>query len=68
MFDSCEVHVDIECADMIQKFFVVLAQILLAQLMIGLEGLARVDLQDVARVGSLMALLLVDSLDVLLDR
>ena len=68
LFDSCEVHVDIECADMIQHFFVVLAQILLAQIMVGLEGLALVFLQDVARVGSLMALLLVDSLDVLFDR
>ena len=53
---------------MIQQFFVLLAQILLAQIMVGLEGLARVDLQDVARVGSLMALLLVDSLDELLAR
>ena len=63
LFDSCEVHVDIECADMIQHFFVGLAQILLAHLMVGLEGLALVDLQDVLHVGSLMALLLMESLD-----
>ena len=66
LFDSCEVHVDIECADMIQHFFVGLAQILLAQLMVGLEGLALVDFQDFARVGSLMPLLLMVSLDILL--
>ena len=53
---------------MIQQFCVVLAQILLAQLMVGLEGPAYVFLQDVAHVGSLMALLLVDSLDELLAR
>ena len=68
LFDSCEVHVDIECADMIQQVFVVLTQILLAQIMVALEGLALVDLQDVARVGSLMPLLLMVSLDTLLAR
>ena len=50
-------------AGIINKAYVVLTQILLAQIMVGLEGLALVFLQDVLHVGSLMALLLMESLD-----
>ena len=63
LVDLCDIHVDFMSAGIINQGYVVLTQILLAQLMVGLEGLALVFLQDVLHVGSLMALLLMESLD-----
>lgn len=63
LVDLCDIHVDFMSAGIINKAYVVLTQILLAQLMVGLEGLALVDALNLLHVGSLMALLLVDSLD-----
>ena len=66
--DTCEVHVHFKIAGMIQQVCVVLTQKLIAQLMISLEGPEHVLAYYPALVGSLMPLLLMDSLDVLLDR
>ena len=68
LVDLCDIHVDFMSAGIINKAYVVLTQILLAQIMVGLEGLALVFLQDVLRVGSFAPLLIIYSLDVLLDR
>ena len=53
---------------MIKQVFIGFTQILPAQLMIDSEDLALVVAHNLALVAYLMPLLLVDSLDVLLDR
>ena len=68
LVDLCDIHVDFMSAGIINKAYVVLTQILLAQIMVGLEGLALVFLQDILRVGSFAPLLIIDSLDELLAR
>ena len=68
LVDLCDIHVDFMSAGIINKAYVVLTQILLAQIMVGLEGHALVFLQDVLRVGSFVPLLLIGSLDELLAR
>ena len=66
--DTCEVHIHFNIAGMIQQVCVVLTQKLIAQLMVSQEGPEHVLANYPALVGSLMPLLLMDSLDELLAR